>query len=81
MDSTGSESTLFDEYYHIRNMTSLREIESEISNDRSFSAYALGHLEKELFEKSKFYLNGNESNQLDVITCTMSFLKSIKGIS
>ena len=63
MDSTGSESTLFDKYYHIRHMTSLREIESEISNDRSFSAYALGHLEKELFEKSKFYLSESTNSR------------------
>ncbi|MBG93071.1 MAG: hypothetical protein CL792_03735 [Chloroflexi bacterium] len=62
MNSVDNEPSLLDTYYHIRNMTNVREIESIISNDRAYSAYALGHLEKELFRQSKFYLSESKNS-------------------
>src|SRR5688500_9987138 len=42
--------------FRIREVQDRRAIEAALSDDRSYAAYALGHLEAGLFEQSRFWV-------------------------
>lgn len=42
--------------YRVRAALDRRELEAVLSEDRPLAAYALGHLERDLFESANFYL-------------------------
>jgi len=41
--------------YHVRRVLDRREVESLLAEDRGYAAYALGHLEPDLFARSEFW--------------------------
>jgi RimJ/RimL family protein N-acetyltransferase len=60
-----AEGDTADSYYEVREVRRVSEIEAALGTDRSFAAYALGHLEFELFPLSRFWIaRGDEGEAI-----------------
>ena len=56
--------------FRIRRLRNRQQIDSLLSEDRAYAAYALGHLEAPLFERADFYLSEGEAGSAVVLHAT-----------
>lgn len=74
--------------YRVRRALDRRELESLLSEDRPLAAYALGHLERELFEGAQFYLAEGpagfgvvmHANGMGLATITLGATEAVEAI-
>jgi len=56
--------------FRIRRLRNRQQIDSLLSEDRAYAAYALGHLEQPFFERSEFWLAEGETGSAVVLHAT-----------
>ncbi|MFA7250504.1 MAG: hypothetical protein WC273_12835, partial [Dehalococcoidia bacterium] len=65
-DAIRRESAREQTLYRIREVRERRALEARLSDDRAFSAYALGHLEPELLAWARYWIADGPGGQATV---------------
>lgn len=69
-DTTYGEATAKLPLFRIREVHATQELHDALSEDRAYAAYALGHLEPELFARSRFWVAEGERGTAVVLHAT-----------
>lgn len=69
-DTTYDEAAARLPLFRIREVRDTQELHDALSEDRAYAAYALGHLEPELFERSRFWVAEGERGTAVVLHAT-----------